>query len=85
MSGIKDMQCGFKAFSRKKILPVIDIVQNNRWFFDTELIIISRKLNLKIDQIPVKWTDDVSSSKVKVLPLAKKYILSMIELKKRKP
>lgn len=80
MSGIKDMQCGFKAFSRKKILPVIDLVQNNRWFFDTELIIISRKLNLKIDQIPVKWTDDPNTS-VNIISTAIEDIVGLTKLR----
>ena len=58
---------------------------NDGWFFSTELLTTAEWLNYKLFELPVKWTDDVSSSKVKVLPLAKKYILSMIELKKRKP
>ena len=79
-SGIKDMQCGFKAFSRKKILPVIDLVTNNRWFFDTELILISRKLNLKIYQIPVKWTDDPNTS-VNIISTAIEDIVGLTKLR----
>tara|TARA_B100000214_G_scaffold374987_1_gene359497 strand:- start:943 stop:1674 length:732 start_codon:yes stop_codon:yes gene_type:complete len=79
-SGIKDMQCGFKAFSRKKILPVIDLVTNNRWFFDTELILISRNLNLKIYQIPVKWTDDPNTS-VNIISTAIEDIVGLTKLR----
>jgi hypothetical protein len=32
----------------------------------------------------VKWTDDAGGSKVKILPLAKKYLKAMQELKRKK-
>jgi len=41
-------------------------------------------LGKKLHELPVKWTDDAASSKVEVLPLAKRYINSMIALKKLK-
>jgi hypothetical protein len=59
--------------------------QNDGWFFSTELLTTAEWLNYKIYELPVKWTDDVSSSKVKILPLAKRYIASMIALKQLKP
>ena len=79
-SRIHDMQCGFKAFSRKKILNILDLVGNNRWFFDTELIIIARKFNLKIDQIPVKWTDDPNTS-VNIISTAIEDIVGLTKLR----
>ena len=74
------MQCGFKAFSRKKILKVLNYVENNRWFFDTELILIARKFNLKIDQIPVKWTDDPNTS-VNIISTAIEDIVGLTKLR----
>lgn len=79
-SKIQDMQCGFKAFSRKKILKVLNYVENNRWFFDTELILIARKFNLKIDQIPVKWTDDPNTS-VNIISTAIEDIVGLTKLR----
>tara|TARA_B100000579_G_scaffold86857_1_gene68017 strand:- start:9080 stop:9802 length:723 start_codon:yes stop_codon:yes gene_type:complete len=79
-SRISDMQCGFKAFSRLKILKILDFVENNRWFFDTELILLSRKFNLKIDQIPVKWTDDPNTS-VNIISTAIEDIVGLTKLR----
>ncbi len=59
--------------------------QNDGWFFSTELLTVAEWQKLKLYELPVKWTDDVSSSKVKIFPLAKRYILSMMELKKVRP
>lgn len=81
-----DGMCGFKWLKRAKLTPLMEAgAQNDGWFFSTELLTTAEWLNYKIYELPVKWTDDVSSSKVKILPLAKRYIASMIALKQLKP
>jgi hypothetical protein len=81
-----DGMCGFK-FLKRELYPELNRLgaQNDGWFFSTELLTVGEWLKLKIYELPIHWTDDTSSSKVKILPLAKKYIRSMIELKKKKP
>lgn len=81
-----DGMCGFK-FLKRSVYPQLHQLgaQNNGWFFSTELLTVSEWINLKIFELPITWTDDTSSSKVKIIPLARKYIRSMIELKKKKP
>ena len=79
-SQIDDMQCGFKAFSRKKIAIALNLVTNTRWFFDTEIIIIARSLNLSIYQLPVKWTDDPNTS-VNIISTAIEDIIGLIKLR----
>ena len=79
-SKIDDMQCGFKAFSREKILKILNLVENNKWFFDTELILLARKYNFKIDQIPVKWTDDPNTS-VNIISTAIEDIVGLTKLR----
>lgn len=81
-----DGMCGFKFLKRKHYDLLHDAgAQNDGWFFSTELLTIAEWTDLKIYELPVKWTDDVSSSRVKILPLAKRYLQSMRELKKLKP
>lgn len=56
-----DAQCGFKAIRAdvaKKLLPH---VEDNGWFFDTELLIIAERSGLRIHEIPVDWVDDPDS------------------------
>lgn len=63
--GIKDTQCGFKALSDKaaeKILPKCKI---DRWAFDPEILKIGKKMGYKIEEIPVRWVNDLES-KVKM-------------------
>ena len=79
-SGIDDMQCGFKSFKRTRINQIINNVSNNKWFFDTELIIMARSENLKIDQIPVVWVDDPNTS-VNILTTAIEDLIGLIKLR----
>jgi len=77
--------CGFKFLKREVYQTLHEKgAQNDGWFFSTELLVISEWLKYKIYELPVKWTDDVSSSRVKIVPLAKKYIRSMYELKQKR-
>lgn len=80
-----DGMCGFKFLKREVFQELLENgAQNDGWFFSTELLTVGEWQNKKIHELPVKWTDDAASSKVKVIPLAKRYIRSMIALKKLK-
>jgi glycosyltransferase involved in cell wall biosynthesis len=53
-----DAQCGFKAVSRRAADVLVPLVQNNEWFFDTELLVLAEKKGYRIKDIPVKWIED---------------------------
>jgi len=53
--GIKDTQCGFKAFSRKAAHDIFSLVTIERWGFDIEVLALARKLGYKVAEIPVTW------------------------------
>ncbi|WP_370446251.1 glycosyltransferase [Cryobacterium sp. Y57] len=56
-----DAQCGFKAMRREVAPRVLPLVEDNGWFFDTELLIIAERAGLRIHEVPVDWTDDADS------------------------
>ncbi len=64
--GISDAQCGFKAIRREVLLPLLDLVEDNSWFFDTELLYHAHRSRLAIHEIPVRWVED-TDSRVQVL------------------
>ena len=57
-----DAQCGFKALTRHAARSIVPFIENNNWFFDTELLIIAAKRGYSIKSIPVKWDDDPTST-----------------------
>jgi glycosyltransferase involved in cell wall biosynthesis len=62
-SKLHDHQCGFKAFKREPALKLLDEVQDNHWFWDTEIFVRAARKGYKIKEIPVEWK---SGAKTKV-------------------
>lgn len=55
--GMKDTQCGFKAFSEKAVKDIIPRTTVDRWGLDFELLMIGNRLGYKIAEVPVEWID----------------------------
>ena len=65
-SKVKDHQCGFKAFKREALMPLLDEVTACHWFWDTELLVRASRKGIKIKEIPVDWKTR-RETKVKLL------------------
>ena len=78
--GFPDAQCGFKAMTRQAAQAIIPLVQNNNWFFDTELLIIAEKRGYRIGVVPVAWADDPTST-VNVVKTATEDIKGLLRLR----
>ena len=61
-SRLSDFQCGFKAIRHDRALELLPLVEDDAWFFDTELLVTAERLGVRISETPVEWTDDPSSS-----------------------
>src|SRR5690606_20108660 len=55
---VSDAQCGFKAISREAARALVPLVKDQRWFFDSELLLVAQKNGYRLHEVPVKWTDD---------------------------
>jgi len=56
-----DAQCGFKALRRDAAEKLLPLIEDNEWFFDTELLVTAERLGLRIGEVPVDWVDDLDS------------------------
>ena len=54
-SNLHDHQCGFKAFRKKDVLPLLEKVKDNHWFWDTEILVRAQKEGMRVDEIPIEW------------------------------
>jgi len=80
-----DGMCGFKWLRREYVQPLLaGGAVSDGWFFSTELLAVAEWKGLKMCELPIKWTDDSTSSKVEIMPLAKQYMQAMKVLKQRK-
>ena len=76
----RDAQCGFKAVSRRAADSLVPLIENNRWFFDTELLILAQANGFRIHEIPVHWTDD-PDTRVKILGTAIEDVKGLLRLR----
>ena len=56
-----DAQCGFKAIRTDAAQALLPLVEDNNWFFDTELLVLAERAGLRIHEVPVDWVDDPDS------------------------
>ena len=56
-----DAQCGFKAVRRDVADALLPLVEDDAWFFDTELLVLAERTGLRIHEVPVDWVDDPDS------------------------
>ena len=60
-NGFSDAQCGFKAVRTDVARALLPMVEDETWFFDTELLVLAERHALRIHEVPVDWTDDPDS------------------------
>lgn len=66
---VRDAQCGFKAVRADVARRLLPAVQDDGWFFDTELLLLAERNGLRIHEVPVDWVDD-PDSRVRVVRTA---------------
>jgi putative flippase GtrA len=57
-----DAQCGFKAIRSDAARDLLPLVEDDGWFFDTELLVLAERSGMRIHEVPVDWTEDPRSS-----------------------
>ncbi len=76
----RDAQCGFKAVSREVAETVVPHVENNGWFFDTELLLLSLRAGYRIKEIPVHWVDD-PDTRVRIVSTASEDLKGLLRVR----
>lgn len=77
-----DAQCGFKAISRSAAQTLAPLVEDNAWFFDTELLLLAERRGYRIKEIPVTWVED-PDTRVKVIQTALDDLRGLWRLRRR--
>ncbi|QYN33797.1 bifunctional glycosyltransferase family 2/GtrA family protein [Pseudonocardia sp. DSM 110487] len=56
-----DAQCGFKAARTDVIRPLLGHIEDDNWFFDTELLLLAEHNGLRVHEVPVDWVEDIDT------------------------
>ena len=81
-NGFSDAQCGFKAVRGDVAHALLPLVEDQGWFFDTELLVLAEANGLRIHEVPVDWVDD-PDSRVDVVSTARDDLLGIWRMLKR--
>jgi len=60
-SKLYDHQCGFKAFRREALFELLDKIENEHWFWDTEVLVRAQHRGYRVIEFPVYWRHGGSS------------------------
>jgi len=80
LTRFSDAQCGFKAISRNAAQFLVPKVEDQGWFFDSELLILAEKGGFCIKDVPVEWVDD-PDSRVRVIKTATDDLKGLLRLR----
>ncbi len=65
-SKIHDHQCGFKGFRKSRVMEILNMIEDNHWFWDTELLVLAQRKGFRVVEIPVRW-EHGEGSKVSII------------------
>ncbi|PSQ33715.1 glycosyl transferase, partial [Halobacteriales archaeon QS_9_70_65] len=54
-SPLYDHQCGFKAFDREALFDLLTDVEDDHWFWDTEVLVRAQRAGYDVREFPVEW------------------------------
>ena len=74
-----DAQCGFKAVRADAAAALLPQIDDDEWFFDTELLLVAEHNGLRIHEVPVDWVDD-PDSRVRVAQTARRDLEGMARM-----
>ena len=79
-----DAQCGFKAMRRDAVAALLPQIEDQAWFFDTELLIQAERNGLRIHEVSVDWIDD-PDSRVHIVSTAREDLKGVWRLARQRP
>ena len=56
--GVRDTQCGFKAFTAEAARGLFSVAKIDGWAFDLEILALARRRGYSIEEVGVEWMDD---------------------------
>jgi putative flippase GtrA len=77
-----DAQCGFKAGRGDVVRALLNEVEDNAWFFDTELLLLAERSGMRIHEVAVDWVDD-PDSRVDIVRTARDDLRGMARVARR--
>ncbi len=56
-SRASDHMCGFKFWEARLIKEMLPLIRDDRWFFDTEILVLAQRKGIRPLSMPVAWVE----------------------------
>ena len=80
----RDAQCGFKAMRAATARRLLPAVEDEGFFFDTELLVLAEREGMRIHEVAVDWVDD-PDSRVDIVATALADLRGIARIRRRTP
>src|SRR3989344_1940410 len=83
---VSDAPCGFKGITHDAWRPLEGRIENNGWFFDSELLALAESSGFRVAEVPVIWKDPREGNdryRVRVISLSLNYLRHVLRLRRR--
>lgn len=77
-----DTETGCKFFNRDKIMPILSTIKDQRWFWDTEVIVRARLAGLSIKELPTVFVRESLYSRVRIFHDSWNHFVNLVRLSK---
>ncbi len=78
-----DAQCGFKAGRTTVVKELLQEVEDQAWFFDSELLLLAEEKKMRIYEVPVDWIEDLDS-RVKIAKTATEDLKGLVRVRRQR-
>lgn len=80
----KDTEAGFKFFNKDKILPILGVIEDKKWFWDTEIVANAHRYGFKIVLLPTLFIRDRNKkTTVRLVNDSLNYFVSLLKFRRR--
>ncbi len=79
-NGFSDAQCGFKAIKRSVAKELLPWVEDDEWFFDTELLLLAEERGYRVSEVAVDWVEDLDT-RVDITSTANKDVKGLLRVR----
>lgn len=80
---VSDTETGLKLFRREAIASLLELTENNHWFWDTEVVLVAHACGLKVGEHPVLfYRDATKQSTVRIVRDSFLYLKALVEYRR---
>jgi dolichyl-phosphate beta-glucosyltransferase len=80
---VYDSQCGFKIISSSAFDAVREVLAEDRFAFDVELIAALIEAGFRLEEIPIDWSD-IPGSRISTIKDSTRMVKSLFQIRKRR-